>query len=73
MPPRKQNQIVPIDKYRLGEDFFEMHDKRRSERRAITKLGYPIILGKSAKVYSLSEISEESLEQSSDAMRDAQV
>ena len=54
IPPRKQNQIVPIEKYRLGEGFYDMHAAKREERKMIAKLGYPIKQGKQAKVNSLS-------------------
>ena len=70
IPPRKQNQIVPIEKYRLGEGFYDMHAAKREERKVIAKLGYPIKLGKEAKVNSLSDISEESLEQSAGPCRE---
>ena len=70
IPPRKQNQIVPIEKYRLGEIFYDMHAAKREERKVIAKLGYPIKQGKEAKVNSLSDISEESLEQSAGPCRE---
>ena len=65
-PPRKQNQIVPIEIFKESEDFYDTHASKREERKVIAKLGYPIKLGKQVKVNSLSEISEVSFEQSGD-------